>query len=216
LIDVERGSVRCPRCRISLAFCFCAHLRSVTTSTAVDLIVHYRETSRASNTAHLADLTLPRARVHPRGLLGRPLDAAAVLLPGHQPLYLYPSPGARLLDAGFVESLRRRDARPLQLIVPDGSWSQAKTVRGREAAFGGLPQVRLQGHRSRYRLRRAPREDGLSTYEAVAHAISIVEGPERAAPLFENFEVMVEQHLKSRGLIPFTHATRAPQRRPSR
>jgi DTW domain-containing protein YfiP len=70
--------------------------------------------------------------------------------------------------------------------------------------------------RSTYRLRRAPREGGLATYEAIACALAALEGAERAAPLFDNFDVMVEQNLKARGMMAYQRGTAGPGPRRAR
>lgn len=192
-------------------FCFCAALRTVETRTAVDVVMHFREADKASNTARLALLSLPKARVHVRGSIEEVFDAEAVFLPDHQPLYLFPAEQAVPLTGAQVRELERRDPRPFQLIVPDGSWSQARKMQEREPAFRRLPCVALQGLPSRYRLRQGPRPGSLATFEAVAHALSAIEGRDRMSPLFDNFEIMVEQNLKSRGLLPYDRHTRAPR-----
>ena len=195
------------------SFCYCAHLRQVETRTAVDVVMHFREGNKASSTAQLALLTLPRARVHRRGAKAEVFDAEAVFLPGHQPLYLFPAARALPLTGELVREMERKDSRPFQLIVPDGSWSQAKKIQERERAFWRLPCVSLQGLSSRYRLRRAPRKEGLATFEAIAHALGVLEGPERVAPLFDNFDLMVEQNLKSRGLLAYNRDSAGPRAR---
>ncbi len=202
---------RCPRCRVGLEFCFCASLRTVETETSVDIVMHHRERLRSSNTANLALLSLPKARVHVRGGMDHVFEGGSVLLEGNNPLYLFPLERALPLTEDYVRELRRRDPRPLQLILPDGSWGQARKVLEREKAFWRMPVVCLRGlPPSRYRLRTGPSRDGLATFEALAHALSVIEGRDRMAGLFENFEVMVEQNLKMRGRFPFDRLTRAP------
>jgi DTW domain-containing protein YfiP len=205
---------RCTGCRVPPEFCFCAALQRVETRTAVDIVMHFREAQAASSTAHLARITLPRVRVHVRGSIREVFDGDRVLLPDHEPFYLYPSTGSTELTEEWVRG--RRDPRPVQLIVPDGSWTQAKKVYGREPRFRNLPCVRVVPRRSTYRLRRAPREGGLATYEAIACALAALEGAERAAPLFDNFDVMVEQNLKARGMMAYQRGTAGPGPRRAR
>jgi DTW domain-containing protein YfiP len=188
-------------------------LREVETRTAVDIVMHFREAQAASSTAHLARISLPRARVHVRGSILEVFEASRVLLPDHEAYYLYPSPGAAELTPDWV--LARRDPRPVQLVVPDGSWTQAKKIYDREPLLARLPCLRIPERRSTYRLRRAPRPGGLATFEAIAHALASLEGAERMAPLFDNFDVMVEQNLKARGQFAYDRHTAGPgPRRP--
>lgn len=202
---------RCPRCRVGLEFCFCARLETVDTESSVDIVMHHRERLRSSNTANLALLSLPKARVHVRGGLDHVFEGESVLREGFTPLYLFPLERALPLTEDYVRELKQRDPRPLQLILPDGSWGQARKVLEREKAFWNIPVVCLRGlPPSRYRLRTGPSRDGMATFEALAHALSVIEGRDRMAGLFRNFEVMVEQNLKMRGRFPFDRNTCAP------
>jgi DTW domain-containing protein YfiP len=164
--------------------------------------MHARELDQASSTAHLASLTLARARVHLRGSIETVFEGEAVLLPDHQPLFLFPGPKAAELSRDWVILREAADPRPFQLIVPDGSWSQVKNVQERERAFWRIPRVGLAGIPSRYRLRQSPHPGGLATFEAVAHALRFLEGDAVADALLDVFGVMVEQNLKARGRLP--------------
>jgi DTW domain-containing protein YfiP len=75
-------------------------------------------------------------------------------------------------------------------------------VRNRVPGLRDLPCVSLpRGEPSRYRLRFEAHELGLSTLEAIARALGLLEGPQVQRALEEVFEIVVERILWSRGTL---------------
>jgi DTW domain-containing protein len=92
--------------------------------------------------------------------------------------------------------------KPFTLIVPDGTWRQARRVRSRVPGLGDVPCVALPaGEPSIYGLRSAARRGGLATIEAIARAFELLEGPHVRETLERVFRAMVERTLWSRGKI---------------
>jgi DTW domain-containing protein YfiP len=56
---------------------------------------------------------------------------------------------------------------------------------------------------SRYRLRKAPGPDALSTLEAITHALQTLEAPTSFAPLMAPFEALIEGQIKAMGADTF-------------
>src|SRR5207245_977686 len=87
-------------------------------------------------------------------------------------LVLYPGRGAHLLTAEHIASL----PRPLTLLVPDGNWNQAKNMMRRVPMLRRAHPVRLAGPNfEHYCLRRNVCSDRMSTFEAIAQALGIIE-----------------------------------------
>lgn len=187
---------RCPRCHIHLRHCFCAHLRPIRITSTVSLVVHVRELKLTSNTAALLREVLPdNAHLDVRGAMVEVFDAAPILARPGRPLFVYPSDDALELNAAFCQ----RYPGPYHLIVPDGSWNQARKVHHREPLFAALPTVKLPvDFVGEYELRRAQHPSFLSTYEAVAHALGILEDPAVSDALMASFRVFVKSVLHSR------------------
>jgi DTW domain-containing protein YfiP len=187
---------RCLRCRINLALCFCEHIVLHETMTRVSIIMHHREEHLTSNTAKLATMTLKNATIFPRGL---PIDPFSLqklnLETGVLPLYLFPDEDALILDEQFLET----HPGPYHLIIPDGTWSQAKKVRRREPGLAELKCVKLNDDvKGEYKLRRGVRTDGVCTFEAIAYALEILENKEVSEDLLRQFRIMNNRVAKSR------------------
>ena len=176
--------------------CFCDEIKVHDTKTRISIIMHHREKHLTSNTAKLATLTLSNAEIHQRGLPDRPFSIHDLNLEaGVLPLYLFPDEDALELSQEFLNA----HPGPYQLIVPDGTWSQAKKVRRREPGLADLLCVKLSEEvKGEYKLRKGVREDGVCTFEAVIHALEILENKEVALDLLRQFRLLNERVAKSR------------------
>ena len=165
--------------------------------TRVTLYMHRRERWRATNTGWLACLALSNSEIRLRGAREqepRPAEAA----PLKNALLLFPSQDAVELTPEWVA----RQPRPVTLVLPDGSWKQARKAPCREGGLAGIPSVKLPvGAPSCYRLRRSPHVQNLSTLEAIARALGVIEGRDVQVSLESLFLKMVERRLWSMGQL---------------
>jgi DTW domain-containing protein YfiP len=177
------------------SLCICALVPKLSTRTRLMLLIHRFEDRKPTNTGRLAAACLVNSDVVVRGHEGRPTPEI-VFHPGTQPVFLFPVEGATPLTA-FAAS-----ARPVTLIVPDGTWRQASKVRNRVPGLADVPCVSLPaGAPSIYRLRTEAHSGGLATIEAIARAMGILEGAEVRAAMERVFRAMVERTLWSRGEV---------------
>jgi hypothetical protein len=187
----ETGSdaARCPRCRKPKELCVCDSLVRHENRVFVLVLRHPQEKDRVLGTAGFVELQLPQSRVttglswrNLSAALGKPAEARewAVLYQG--PKADRPSRGAAPLVAVDRKGAPLGDQKSALaglkgLIVLDGTWSQAKTLWWRNPWLLKCRRFVLAPERpSAYgRLRREPRRDSLSTLEAAALALSVLE-----------------------------------------
>ncbi len=164
------------------------------------VVSHWVELRKPSNTARLVPLTLEHGEIRSRGQRGAaPILPDEVVRPGRVGLLLFPSEDARVLAASDASP----EGPPVTLVVPDGTWPQARKAARREPALAGLPRVCIpDGAPSRYRLRRHINPRFLATFESIARALGILEGPAVQAELERVFDLMVERVLGTRGRLP--------------
>jgi len=197
---------RCPHCEIRKPLCFCALIPQITLRTRVVILMHAAEESLTTNTAKLSAKALVNSDLWIRGKKGNYFSTDGIVQAGRDSLLLYPSSHALELNADFATTLKR----PVNLIVPDGSWSQTRKIMRREAALVGIPQVKLpKGPPSEYRLRLQPIEEGLCTLEAIARSLGILESSDAQRRLESLLRIMVERTLWSRGMIAAGECTAA-------
>jgi DTW domain-containing protein len=176
----------CPRCLLQLEICVCSVLPRVEARTEVVLIRHLTERKMTSNTGRFAALALPKSRILEYGG-GETFDAGPLVLP--RTALLYCSGPARPLP--FV---------PERLIVLDGSFRQARRMYKRVPELRDLPELSLPAPLvTPTRLRTPTQPDGMSTIEAIAAALSALEGPELAAPLWALHAELVRRADQMRG-----------------
>lgn len=197
-MSTRRANVhmRCPRCRIHVDLCFCDAIRPIKNFTNLSLIVHVRELTLTSNTAHfLAEMMPETTEIYIRGKRDNNFESTPILARSGTPLFLYPSEDSVELNQDFL----KKHPGPYHLIVPDGSWRQARKVYGREEGFRSIPTVHLPGGFTRqYELRESPRPEWLSTFEATAYALGIIESQELSEELMAFFKIFVKRMVGSR------------------
>ncbi len=178
--------------------CICALIPRLSPRTRLELIVHYREERKPTNTGQLAARCLERSSISIVGDLDRPLERPPVA-EDELALLLFPAD-----DAVPITQFADAD-RPIVLVVPDGTWRQASKFRKRIPGLAAMPCVILpELGPTEYRLRSEPHEGGLATFEAIARALGILEGeagPEIQRAMLEVFRVMVERTLWLRGAL---------------
>jgi len=130
------------------------------------------------------------AEVVIRGRMNETFQSAPTLERSGRPFFLYPHEDALELNEDF----KQKYPGPYHLIIPDGNWQQARKVRQREEGFSSLPAVKLPpGITSEYGLRKAQHPEWVSTYEAMAHALGILESKEVTEKLMNFFRVWVRR-----------------------
>ncbi len=193
---------RCPRCRWIQEICACVDAPGLELRTRVTIVSHILERKIASNTGNLLKVALRNVGEGVRGVRNQPVDAAAVTPPGYRPILLYRDRTAPVLSAAALAAVDPERAHlPLNLLVIDANWGQSKSFRAREAALRDIPCFILPpGPPSRYRLRKEPDEQSVSTYEAVARALGVIEGHEVQRELEAFFDRVIGRTLARRGI----------------
>ncbi|CAM2008711.1 tRNA-uridine aminocarboxypropyltransferase [Acanthopleuribacter pedis] len=190
---VNFRATRCDQCKLHPNLCVCGAIVPQTTRTKITLVMPRVESQKPTNTGLLATYCLPNSDVFHREYNAPEPEA---LDPDYQSLLLFPGEDAVCL------STYRDDPRPVQLIVPDGTWRQATKMRRRVPCLRPVPRVILpDGPPSEYQLRRGQPEGRLSTMEAVARALGVLEGPEVQAHLEHIFRLKVDRYLWQMGKI---------------
>jgi DTW domain-containing protein YfiP len=191
--------LRCPHCRLHTDLCACSLLAPIEVATQILLVTHKLENQKATNTGHLAVQCLKGARLCLRGRKDLP-DDPVVWAQGKTPLLLFPCRDALPLEVWRAAQTGKEQA--ITLIVPDGTWRQANRVRRRVPGLAAVQAVGLPSPQpSHYRLRRTHLGNRLATFEAIAVALGILEGPAIAAHLLHVFRAVVDRALWSNGRL---------------
>ena len=130
-----------------------------------------------SNSQLVVGASWPEAQHLPEPL--RHPDASVVLL--------YPGP-----DAKDISSIPTSPAPTI--VVLDGTWAQARTMFRDSPPLQALPKYAFHPpHPSEYRIRKEPKRQYVSTIEALAHVLSVIEqDPALPERLLAPFRAMVD------------------------
>ncbi len=182
----------CARCRRPERVCYCKHLTSLETTTRVVLLQHPRERDMAIGTARMASLCLPNSELHV-GVTweGSPELARALSDPARPAALLYPGEGA-------IDVATSPPAGPITLVVVDGTWWQSKKLLRENPFLAKLPRYAFVPRApSQYRIRREPRDNYVSTIEALVHVLSVLEvDGARFEALLVPFRAMIDAQIE--------------------
>jgi len=166
--------------------CICSHIPTLNTSVELIIIRHWKERLKPSNTARLASHAIPALKLIDYGAPGEPWDPSVLDIT--RPALLFPDDSAPAIED------------PDQIIIMDGSWSQARKLVNRIPGLKSLPRFTIQPTaQPRVRLRTPPSPGFVSTIEAVAAVLDKLEGGESGDSLRALFDEAVKASTIVRG-----------------
>lgn len=183
------------------------------------VLQHPTEARHPLNTARLAVLGLQNAELRVgecfpelEEMMGRAGDAI-LLFPSSEKAAACPAAAAPVVGAPWglmpgqpqpegAELAGEGPSRvsPTLLIVPDGTWRQARRIVQANPILETLRRLSLpEGEPSRYRVRKARETAAVSTLEAIVRALSMLEPERNFQPLLGPFNVLIEQQIAAMG-----------------
>jgi DTW domain-containing protein YfiP len=153
---------------------------------------------RSSNTGLLALRALVNSEMRIRGETKDTLDLSDLVTSRYRTFLFYPSDNAVELDKELVA----QGPRPIQLIVPDGTWRQARKVHYRHPELKNVQRVKISTpHSSILQLRAQHKPERMATLQAIAQGLGVIEGDLVEAQLIKLYHAKVERTLIGRGLL---------------
>jgi DTW domain-containing protein YfiP len=141
---------------------------------------------------------LANSELRIRGEEREALDLGDLLTPRYRTFLFFPSKDAVELDAALVA----RDRTPIQLIVPDGTWRQARKIHSRHYELKDVPRVKISlPNNSTFQLRAQSRPEGMATLQAIARGLGVIEGVQVEAQLMKLYQTKIERTLIGRGIL---------------
>ena len=185
---VRRSTPRCPLCLLPPRWCICAAQRDIACELQIDMLTHQRELTRPSSTGNLIKRLLPATRQH-GWRADEPVAANAVVTPGKQLWVLHPH-GEPVPATCELAST--------QVLLLDGSWSEASAMAGGIAQWGRLVSLPMHGE-SRFWLRTQQDGGRFSTVEALIFVLDALGLSAISAELRIQWDLHVYAGLRSRG-----------------
>jgi DTW domain-containing protein YfiP len=190
----------CNVCNFALNSCVCAAVSLLNNHVKVIILQHPSEQKVTKNTAKLLPLSLTNCQIiHGESEADfKQLNS----LPSRSTVLLYPHQHAIFLDDKPALSA----LEPItHLIVIDGTWKKAYKILQLTPLLQQFTAVSFkQLPKNKYTIRKAPRADSLSTLEAIAHSLQLIEGL-NPAPLYALLDALIDKqtalmppHVKAR------------------
>lgn len=157
---------RCSNCLRPMTVCLCSAIHRCQSSRSLTILQDPTEAKHPLSTAPLLKLSIEPSRL----LVGEVFSAEDLFPHGLQQVaLLYPLPDVEPLTLPQAQAME-------QLIILDGTWRKVRRLLHLNPWLRTLPCIALQPQQtSQYRVRKSPREDGLSTLEASAHCLSWID-----------------------------------------
>jgi len=207
--DMKR--LLCTRCSHPTTTCYCHTLQSVTNDWPVLILQHPNEAKHALGTARIAALSLTNCQLF---TATAPENSPTLLaqLTVNDTLVVYPSADAIELS----ELLAKQPIAPLnhlqptttpspyyQLLFLDGTWRKTRRMLCESPLLQQLPKLTFtpnQTQLSRYRIRKAPSVNYLSTVESIALVLERLEkNVNKYQGLLSTQAWMVEKQISAMG-----------------
>lgn len=193
-------SRRCPRCQRPQARCLCPLIPSLEQPCPILILQHVSEARHALNTARLAHLGLQDTELW----VGECFDALpARLAQSKRAVLLFP--GSEAVTAGQWPAQAESGSPaavdlPDLIVVPDGTWRKARRILMMNPILQSMPRwVLPPGPPSRYRLRKAPDPQAVSTLEAIVRVLQLLEPQQDFSPLLRPFEQLIAEQIQAMG-----------------
>lgn len=180
--------VLCENCLKASSTCICSTIKSINNIFHLHILQDPSEEKKAIGTARILKLSLNNVQL----TIGELFNEKYFDL--NNCYLLFPSD-----DATPAETLTKSFTinEHSQFILLDGSWKKAYKLLMSNSFLQQLAKVSINVNaKSNYRLRKSPREDGLSTVEAGYYLLSQLENDtEKFLPLLKNFEYMIDYQI---------------------
>lgn len=172
----------CPGCQRPKKACICTFIVDIANDIHLLVLQHPSEVSQTKGTVALLAKSLQSCQV----IVGENFDEEASFMQmreQYQLVLLYPGEHAQTLDKNVVMQLTtlektNLDAKPLCLVILDGTWKKAYRMFMLSTKLQQLPQVCLPDYLAnagKYLIRKVAKKNALSSLEASCYALALLE-----------------------------------------
>lgn len=174
----------CQSCLKALPACICASIKQINNQYFLHILQDPSEEKKAIGTARILALSL----LHSKISVGALFDESLFDL--ENSFLVFPSEDAQPVDSLVIN-------KDSQFIILDGSWKKAYKLLMSNPFLQKLPKVSIcVDKKSEYRIRKSPRQDGLSTVEAGYALLNDLENDsEKFQPLLDSFTSMIDYQI---------------------
>ncbi|WP_281645216.1 tRNA-uridine aminocarboxypropyltransferase [Parendozoicomonas sp. Alg238-R29] len=192
---------RCETCQMPIMACICDITPKVNVSANFWLLMHYNEQYKPTNTGRLLLSSVGGGRTiwqrkEPDFRLLHLLARS-----DRYPILVYPqslAPHNPVASASEVKEQQRKGREPVFILL-DSTWQQSRKMYNHSSYLHTLPVLGITpSSPSRYRLRRAQKDNHLCTAEVGAECLAWLEEHKAAGLVNDYFDVFNDRYLSAR------------------
>ncbi|WP_372883324.1 tRNA-uridine aminocarboxypropyltransferase [Psychromonas sp.] len=178
----------CKCCLKAQSTCICATIESIDNQHFLHVLQDPSEEKKALGTARILALSLKRSKI----TVGEVFDESLFDL--QNSFLVFPDPPAT--PAELLAEHKEVNSESVFILL-DGSWKKAYKLLMSNPFLQKLPKISIHAEqKSQYRIRKSPRDDGLSTVEAGYYLLAQLENnPEKFSPLLSSFKAMIDHQI---------------------
>ncbi|MDH5217535.1 MAG: DTW domain-containing protein [Gammaproteobacteria bacterium] len=181
----------CSHCSRPLQQCYCHTITQVENRWPIHILQHAQEERHPLGTARIAALSLGQCQIYPENSIESFVGPGGDI---DRPLLVYPG-----TDANDIDDIEKGTPRPLLFI--DASWRKSRRMFYDYPFLNELERVSFTPQQaSRYRIRKSPQQNYLSTLESIVFVLSTLEGEsEQYLPLLKSMDYLIETQIACMG-----------------
>lgn len=185
----------CPACERPRKTCLCDALLTLECAYRIIILQDPTEARHALSSAPLLAKSITNTQL----IVGEAFEPDLLLGPGWQRKALLVYPTDQPVSS---QSIRASDINTL--IFLDGTWKKTSRLLHLNPWLQTLPRFSLKPDQaSRYRIRKSPRADGLSTIEAAAHTLNALQSDCDFSAILGAFNKMIDFQIAAMGAATF-------------
>lgn len=182
----------CQHCLRPPRVCYCHTLTSISNEWPVYILQHPREASHAIGTARIAQLSLKNCQTVIATTPEEDKDFAEKIRQT-RPWLVYPGEQSQP-----VAEVGQQAIRPLLFL--DGSWRKTRRMLHESTLLANLPRISMPMPVSRYKIRKEPVPEAVSTVEAISEVLATLEqNNKKYQPLLSTMDWMIAQQIEQMG-----------------
>ena len=168
----------------------------------VYIFQYFKEKQHPLNTAIIAKLGLKQSEIIRSNEANFDQQCEAIIK--QQPLLIYPGEDSIPIETLLDESAITEKPRPILFL--DGTWRKTRLLIHESPQIAQLQKISIKPKlRSRYKIRKAPNPDAISTLEAIVYVLSRLEHePDKYHSLLETMDIMINKQIEMMGEETFS------------
>jgi DTW domain-containing protein YfiP len=185
----------CPHCERPIKTCLCADIVKLNCAYQLVILQDLKEAKHALSSAPI----LAKSIVDTRLIIGDIFDPIELLGKNWQQESLLVFPNTESLSGSQAAKISFK-----YLILLDGTWRKVSRLLHLNPWLMKIPSIAIQpSHSSEYKIRKSPREDGLSTIEAAVSILNDLHVEKDFSAILPAFRKMIELQISAMGIDKF-------------